>query len=669
MLHRVNVALQEDVTLIVGRNNSGKTSLSEAFHKFYGEKRPVFEFEDFSVASHKKGETDAPTFENALEEFSRYVAAKAGGESEESLRILVESIQNQVPRIKVELHIEYETGEGDLPADDLASLQRFIMDLDPDRKDAIISAEYSVPNVFAMFEEYDELIESLSDEDDPFHDFIDFIRNRFRRYYSINYFAVDLQNSANRRPVQISDIHSVCVPEFIRAQRDLDNQSQDNRRKLSRAFESFFVKLTDEDDNVKQIEELLRSFAEGLDIKYSDLFEGIFRDLREFGIGTGINLQEIKVKAQFEAARILSGNTKLFYSDTDQNLLPESYNGLGFSNLIYIILQFITFYEDFAAREQRPDFQVIFVEEPEAHFHPQMQQVFIRNIREFILNKEDWNVQIIISTHSSHIIAESGFECIRYFDNSDDQLVVRNLMDFQESVGNDRPETLKFLRRYMSVNNCDMFFADKIILVEGTVERLLLREIIRKIAPGLLSQYLSVIEVGGAHAANFKELLEFIHVATLIITDIDSVEPESKEACPATSGKITSNATLKSWLPGMEDIDGLLSLSDNSKEVGKIRVAYQVPEEQNGKCGRSFEEALIIKNPAVFGPLEGTGTYPRLFRNLGEEELVEQSYQIASKIKKKADFAYDMLGLEGWEIPRYIVEGLVWLEGNNEELD
>ena len=73
-----------------------------------------------------------------------------------------------------------------------------------------------------------------------------------------------------------------------------------------------------------------------------------------------------------------------------------------------------------------------------------------------------------------------------------------------------------------------MFFADKIIMVEGTVERLLLPEMIRMDAPNLLSQYISIIEVGGAYALNFKEFLDFINVKTLLITDLDSVKPEKR---------------------------------------------------------------------------------------------------------------------------------------------
>src|SRR5690606_10650097 len=184
--------------------------------------------------------------------------------------------------------------------------------------------------------------------------------------------------------------------------------------------------------------------------------------------------------------------------------------------LIYMILQFISFYEGYDKREPRPNFQLVFIEEPEAHLHPQMQHVFIKNIKDFIARKENWHVQVIITTHSSHIVEESNFTNIRYLDNSGKSLVVKNLSEFKHKEDAKDKTTVKFLKQYLTLKNCDMFFADRIIMVEGTVERLLLPEIIKREHKGLMPKYLSIIEVGGAYAHKFKEFLKFINIKTLI---------------------------------------------------------------------------------------------------------------------------------------------------------
>lgn len=49
LLKNTSLSLQEKTTVIVGRNNSGKTSLTEIFRRF--SKRDRFKLEDFSLSS------------------------------------------------------------------------------------------------------------------------------------------------------------------------------------------------------------------------------------------------------------------------------------------------------------------------------------------------------------------------------------------------------------------------------------------------------------------------------------------------------------------------------------------------------------------------------------------------------------------------------------------
>jgi putative ATP-dependent endonuclease of OLD family len=323
---------------------------------------------------------------------------------------------------------------------------------------------------------------------------------------------------------------------------------------------------------------------------------------------------------------------------------------------------------------------LLFIEEPEAHLHPQMQQTFIKNINQFVKDK-NWNAQIVITTHSSHIVSDCGFDCIRYFDNSNKNIgvVVKDLSLFKNSL---KSEPYRFLRQYITTTNSDMFFADKIIMVEGTVERLLLHEMINKEAKNLLNQYISIIEVGGAYALNFKEFLKFLNVKTLLITDIDSVKPEKKgiriyqTACQVIEGTGTSNATLKKWLPKKIKPNELILCTETEKlnDNGKIRVAYQIPENINEKCGRSFEEAFIIKNAEEFSINSKKLSTWKIFTDKikvsnknsnvpkSKEDIIIQSYTIAEQIPKKTEFAFDILLLENWTVPKYIKEGLSWLE-------
>src|SRR3546814_1335711 len=104
----------------------------------------------------------------------------------------------------------------------------------------------------------------------------------------------------------------------------------------------------------------------------------------------------------------------------------------------------------------------------------------------------------------------------------------------------------EFLHQYLTLTLCDLFFADKAVLIEGTSERLLLPAMIRKTdaaavgEPQLGSQYLTVMEVGGAYAHRFFDLLAFLELRALIITDIDAVKPNAQGKRLARSEEHTS---------------------------------------------------------------------------------------------------------------------------------
>ena len=54
LLQDVSIGLEGRTTLIVGRNNSGKTSIAELFRRLLSEKTLSFRLEDFSLGCHER---------------------------------------------------------------------------------------------------------------------------------------------------------------------------------------------------------------------------------------------------------------------------------------------------------------------------------------------------------------------------------------------------------------------------------------------------------------------------------------------------------------------------------------------------------------------------------------------------------------------------------------
>ena len=293
-----------------------------------------------------------------------------------------------------------------------------------------------------------------------------------------------------------------------------------------------------------------------------------------------------------------------------------------------------------------------------------MQEVFIEQLASVAtifprLDKKElpWWPQFVVSTHSSHIANRTDFSTIRYFrignDKSRNQARYTEVLDITKAQGIETD----FLHRYLTLTRSDLFFADGVILVEGTSERLFVPAAIKETEHELRSQYVALMEVGGAYAHIFFPLLDFLRIPALIITDIDAVAPGEDNKNKATAvheGESTSNATIKNWFSGTQDLKPTALLE--AAETDAIRrehryLAYQVPESEGGPCGRTFEDAFLLANPSIENL--------KLTNDVKEDE---RSVREAAAKLKKTDFAVRLaIDEPEWKVPRYIERGLKWL--------
>ncbi|MEU4098709.1 AAA family ATPase [Streptomyces sp. NPDC026673] len=658
-LQQADIHVDPSTTLIVGRNNSAKTSFVNLFEKFFSSSDDVkFVLEDLTTSR-------IADLVHARELFAEAEQQATAGDEGASEVLRSKAIES-VPAIRLALTIDYDED------DDLAPISAVILDLDENCHTVRIVATLAATDPAKLLADFCESSKRAGERFDSYK----WLRRKFADYFTTTYRAVSPVDDSVTRELKPSAARAILAVRFIYAQNKFDDTPADKTRTLSKTFEAYYRASSTDDRrgrNVDQIEEALASASRELDANYDEIFEPFLDDLNRFGLGLVTPLHAPRIVSLIEGSAVLRGSTRIQYpSGDDQYPLPEGHNGLGYSKLIFTILQIRGFLESCDQASPQPALQILFIEEPEAHLHPQMQETFIKNIEDYIKSKTTRNVQVVITTHSSHMVARSGFAKIRYFDATGPGITIKDLSTFQADVKKtgDGRETLRFLEQYMELHRCDMFFADKIILIEGTAERLLLPKMIARCAEELQRQYVSVIEVGDAYAVRFRKLLEFLNVKCLIITDIDSVDPAKpkRPGCPTNNpDALTSNATLKKWLPGKDTITSLLETATEDKISNSVRVAYQVPEQPDGPCGRSFEDAFIIANAATLADnLNSLALKGHFVRTVGENPsgpIIEASaYDIAKNLSDhKTDFAFDAMLLSDWQVPRYIDEGLQWL--------
>jgi predicted ATP-dependent endonuclease of OLD family len=643
LLHDINITFNEGTTAIVGKNNSGKTSLTTVFNIFLNSKN--IEFSDFSLESHKK----------FIEIYKLYEEITDDNKEDTLIKI-----KKECPKIQLYLTIKYDD------KDNWTTIKPFFSTLE-DNDEIIILCEFSPKSTENFLEKLSGLM-SVTEYSDV--ELIDKISRCYHEYYDNKIKPYSEHNETDC--VSSKEFNNLVLAKFINAQRGLDDGGSENSSKLSKVFhKQFDYRHEKDEDTYEKLLEALKVANENIGIQLDSFFSSFIGHFGRFGF-PGLGDEKVTLKSQLKTDNLFKDNVKLFYS-LDENHFPEKYNGLGYSNLIYIISQIIGFRNE--ALEKRNNLNLIFIEEPEAHMHPQMQSVFIKKINEF-LNLVKLDCQVILTTHSSHILTNAKLDSIRHFAKENNFAKVRNLSELNDN---------NFLQQYLTLGIGDLFFADKAILVEGVVERILLPVFIEKIeekndAIRLSEQYITLVEVGGAYANKFKDLLDFLELKTLIITDIDSVEEKNKkdkngkeitvnEKSKVHENCTSSNVILKTWMPKKSKISELLTSEEADKVIKKIKVTYQNSVYDNPiKCGRSFEESFIIENSQyIFDEktnLQSIKYCLKMYSNA--EEIKENSFDIQDfidKNKKKTDFAFDLLSVnrDDWNVPTYIKEGLEWL--------
>jgi predicted ATP-dependent endonuclease of OLD family len=639
LLKDVELALEKGTTLIVGRNNSGKTSLTEIFRRFIQEKETKFRLEDFSFAIQD-------IFEQA-----RNVWTKTKDEKQ---------VRSILPTIELEIVISYT--ESVL---EFGPLSEFIIDLDSETTEAHVLLQYRLKD--GAIEPFFQDLENEKLEDGEKQIFKE-LRSRIPTYYERDARAIDPTNRENQKRVDIESVRRLIKTTFINAQRGLDDETSKSKSVLGNIFLNIFDTAKSDFANsaekeiATRLEIAIKEIESQIDKKLKDDLRKLVPQLSKFGY-PGLSDPGLLTETTLAIANLLKDHTKICYEGSNGVNLPEAFNGLGSRNLIYILLKLLEFFK-FTKNHQ--GVKLIFIEEPEAHLHPQMQEVFIAQLDNIcqMFSQEyndhhEWRSQFVVSTHSSHVSNAAPFKDIRYFltDTASEHpsLYFTKIKDLRKDWSGINED---FLHQYLTLTRCDLFFADKAILIEGTCERILLPKMIKllekkgSVGGSLVSQYISILEVGGAYAHRFNELLDFLELRTLVVTDLDCVEKGGGKKCAFSQSSRTSNATIKDWFED-KDITPQALIAKPSEEKNKVsrRVAYQIPESTYSFCGRSLEQAFMLANSSLF-------SFPGI-------NLEEETWN-ASKDIDKTDFALKFaIEKDDWIVPLYIREGLEWLSENS----
>lgn len=324
------------------------------------------------------------------------------------------------------------------------------------------------------------------------------------------------------------------------------------------------------------------------------------------------------------------------------NPIDVSRNGLGRNNLLYIAL----ILSHLSAKDKRGSdtyFRCIGIEEPEAHLHPQLQDHLAENI-ESIHKDESSNMQLLLTSHSTHIASKLNLTntVILYNDEISKRIrghYVLHGLDIKKDNN-----SIRYLSKFIDATQSRLFFARKIILVEGISEEILVPVFFKKHFDKSLCQCgYEVVNVQGVSFRHFLKIIKTGYfIKCLVFTDSDR-NKKTKNRARKLKYKFKNDLLIRIEISKSSTFEKDL-IEANKKGEGK-KILLKVLEKTKPRKGNKFK------------------------KNLGSSDIdVEKFFEEIESYK--SEFAFNLkrkLEKDGEEfvLPHYISKGFDFLEGDS----
>jgi predicted ATP-dependent endonuclease of OLD family len=541
---------------LIGHNNSGKSNVVQALSLLFNpKKKKQLEIHDFSKD------------------------------------IQLSDLQERPPKITITATISQSKDE-EIFSDDLVTVSHWLVKLSKPYE-ARLTYEYFLP--FSEHENYKRLVSTATSRKEVWR----IIQDEFIRKYVYKIWGgnPDNQLAANFETLQNFDF------QFLDAIRDVERDMYSGKNTLLRDVLEFFIDydiksnegLDDKakEQKIKNRKQLFVSDADNLILKLQDRMEEGKEKILSYASEIGASFDHSSPNfdgnlSEFELYSAL----KLIVEYSKDIKIPVSHNGLGYNNLIFMSLLLAKMQINTDGNylgSNAKVFPILTIEEPEAHLHPTMQRQFLDFIHK---NKENNKVrQIFITTHSTHIVSSTSLDniiCLYKKENKSHVAYPGKVFTEEKSK--------KYVERFLDATKSDMLFSEKIILVEGIAEQLLMSVFSKYLNKSLEEHHVTVINIGGRYFDHFLRLFDSkdknaINRKVACLTDIDPLQK-----------KIGKNGKFEKCYPfeynvDREQFEYIKNINLNDYLDGRHPNISAFTQDE--KYGKTFEYDLVFANPSL----------------------------------------------------------------------
>lgn len=492
----IEVEFHEGINVIIGHNNCGKSNLLTAMALIF----------DNSVSR----QLEVDDFYNGIS---------------------VEKLKESAPKIKITVTITQSKNEN-LMSDELVTVSNWLISLETPYQ-AQVQYEYFLSS--GEEENYKNRVSGI----DSAKEIWKIIKSEYIRLYTYKIWAGNPEN----RVVADSDSLRKFDYQFLNAIRDVERDMFSGRNTLLKRVIDFFMDYEIKSDG--RLDEIQKSekirgrkdeFAENADEIINKLHMRLEAGNQEIlsyakDIGASFDKSEPGFEGELTESELYSVLKLIIKQETGMTL-PVDKNGLGYNNLIFMSLLLAKMQADSDGKYMGSNakvFPMLVIEEPEVHLHPTMQDKFIKFLNKNIEQKKV--KQVFITTHSTFITAAVQLDdliCL-YRDGNKAHIAYPGRTFWEDTEGKQINEiSKKYVQRFLDATKSNMLFAERIILVEGIAEQLLIPILAEYMGTSLADNHVAVLQVGGRYFEHFLRLFDqknptAINRKIACITDIDPV--------------------------------------------------------------------------------------------------------------------------------------------------
>lgn len=398
---------------------------------------------------------------------------------------------------------------------------------------------------------------------------------------------------------------------------------------LKKYFKGEEISFIDKDGNATK-----KTYEDGKAIK--DKIDGYIKDFYNEGIFTEFNVSSTELKSILEKFSL--------FLESQRNV------GLGTLNRLFMAAELLHL-----NKEDWHGLRLGLIEELEAHLHPQAQMQVIEALQ------RQTHIQLILSTHSPNLASKVKLENL-ILCNKD------NAFPLGEEYTMLKPDSYKYLEKFLDTTKSNLFFAKGVILVEGWAEEILIPSLAKAIGIDLTTKGISVVNIGNIGFQHYvdiflrkKEPHMLTPIAVITDSDVKNYEKVGEDYNPRSPEILES-----------EIVNKLKEINEKSKHNVQYFAAEQWTLEYSIFKSKKLTSSFQIHAKAIHSKTSWDSNFElELAKKLINQGLkkTEIAYRLAHEldaemIKQESDRILNLHEIDSTDSLYYLIEAIRYVTNN-----